>query len=109
MRAVRKCISIFQSHSSDTIPFRRFFEPGTYLSLTFMPDIASLDKFLIPIGGQEIELQTVLHEAGGMPFLRVRIRENKRFTIFDIDPVSASRWADVMRAWASANQGAPLP
>jgi hypothetical protein len=68
-----------------------------------MPDIQPLDKFLIPIGGQQIELQTVQHEAGGMPFLRIRIRENKRFTIFDIDPVSAARWAETMRAWSSAH------
>ena len=64
-----------------------------------MDKITSLDKFRVPIGNQEIELQEIAFEAGGMPMLRLRIREHRRFTIFDIDPVTASRWADVMRAW----------
>jgi len=40
-----------------------------------------------------------------VPFLRIRIRENKRFTIFDVDPASAQKWGDLMRAWASDHAG----
>ena len=65
-----------------------------------MDQITSLDKFRVPIGNQEIELQEVAFEAGGMPMLRLRIREHRRFTIFDIDPVTARHWAGVMAQWA---------
>lgn len=70
-----------------------------------MADITPLTKFRLPFGGQEIELQTFTHESGGVPFLRIRIRENKRFTIFEVDPDSAKLWADTMLAWANANSG----
>ena len=70
-----------------------------------MPDITPLDKMRLPFGGQEIEFQHLTHEAGGVPFLRVRIRENKRFTIFDVDPVSAKKWAELMAAWAAEHGG----
>jgi hypothetical protein len=62
----------------------------------------SLDKFRVPIGNQEIELQEIEYEGGGMPMLRVRIRERSRFTIFDIDPLTAERWAKAMADWAAA-------
>lgn len=65
-----------------------------------MDNITSLDKFRVPIGNQEIELQQIEYEAGGVPFLRIRIRERTRFTIFDIDPITAERWAQVMADWA---------
>jgi hypothetical protein len=62
--------------------------------------ITSLDKFRVPIGNQEIELQQVEFEAGGLPLLRLRIRERTRFTIFEIDPDTARRWGQVMCDWA---------
>lgn len=62
--------------------------------------ITSLDKFRVPIGNQEIELQQVAYESGGPLFLRLRIRERTRFTVFDIDPLTAARWADQMARWA---------
>jgi hypothetical protein len=62
--------------------------------------IASIDKFRVPIGNQEIELQEVEYEAGGMAMMRIRIRERTRFTIFDIDPVTAERWAKGMLEWS---------
>jgi hypothetical protein len=68
--------------------------------------ITSLDKFRVPIGNQEIELQQIDYSAGGVPFLRVRIREKTRFTIFDIDPVTAERWAKGMLEWAQKSQEA---
>jgi len=70
-----------------------------------MAEIIPLTKFRLPFGGQEIELQTFTHESGGVPFLRIRIRENKRFTIFEVDPGSAELWAETMLTWAKANRG----
>lgn len=65
-----------------------------------MDKITSLDKFRVPVGNQEIELQQIEFEAGGIPVLRLRIREHRRFTIFDIDPVTAGRWAETMANWS---------
>ena len=65
-----------------------------------MDRVVSLDKFRVPIGNQEIELQEVEYESGGMAMLRIRIRERTRFTIFDIDPVTAERWARGMMEWS---------
>jgi hypothetical protein len=67
-----------------------------------MDKTTSLDKFRVPVGNQEIELQQIEFAAGGVPFLRVRIREHRRFTIFDIDPVTAGRWAETMASWSRA-------
>ena len=66
-----------------------------------MDTIISLDKFRVPLGNQEIELQQITFEAGGMPMMRLRIREKSRFTIFDIDPITAARWGAVMTDWAA--------
>lgn len=66
-----------------------------------MDQINSLSKFRNPFGNQEIELQHVEYEAGGTPMLRLRIRERgARFTIFDVDPVTAKFWAEEMLKWA---------
>jgi hypothetical protein len=65
--------------------------------------LTSLARFRLPLGGQEIELQQLDYVHGGMPLLRLRIREGKRFTIFDIDPVSAGQWGEVLCRWAAAN------
>lgn len=70
-----------------------------------MDTVTSLDKFRVPIGNQEIELQQFVFEAGGMPLLRTRIREGSRFTIFDIDPATAARWGKVLSAWAATQPG----
>ena len=45
--------------------------------------------------------QNIRYVEGGMSLLRVRIREGKRFTIFDIDPATALQWADAMKDWAA--------
>lgn len=65
-----------------------------------MDKITSLDKFRVPIGNQAIEIQQIEYAAGGMPLLRVRIREGSRFTIFDIDAGTARRWGRGMVEWA---------
>lgn len=62
-----------------------------------------VDQFRAPIGGQEIELQQVDYVHGGTSLLRLRIREGKRFTIFDIDPVTAHDWGAAMTRWAVRN------
>jgi hypothetical protein len=65
-----------------------------------MAKITELSKINVPLGGQQIELQQIDHAEGGMSLLRVRIREGKRFTIFDIDPATAAQWATTMQQWA---------
>lgn len=75
-----------------------------------MDQINSLSKFRNPFGNQEIELQQVEYEAGGTPMLRLRIRERgARFTIFDVDPVTAKFWADEMLKWAQPLAAAEQP
>jgi Family of unknown function (DUF6967) len=69
-----------------------------------MTQTTSLEKFRIPLGNQEVELQQIDHAEGGMNLLRIRIREGRRFTIFDIDPLTARRWGDAMRNWSDAQQ-----
>jgi hypothetical protein len=51
-------------------------------------------------------LQQVDYIHGGTSLLRIRIREGKRFTIFDIDPVSARQWGEAMQRWAAQNGAA---
>lgn len=65
-----------------------------------MDKITCIDKFRVPVGNQEIELQQIEFAAGGVPVLRLRIREHRRFTIFDIDPVTAGRWGAQMVEWS---------
>jgi hypothetical protein len=65
-----------------------------------MPRLTPLAKLRVPLGGQEIELQQVDHDAGGMSLLRTRIRENSRFTVFDVDPQTAEAWGRALLQWA---------
>ncbi len=67
--------------------------------------INELETFKIPLGGQQIDLQQIVHAEGSMPMLRIRIREGKRFTIFDIDPLTARALGEAMVRWAVAQQG----
>jgi hypothetical protein len=69
-----------------------------------MTQIKVLEKFTLPLGKQEIELQQIDFAEGGMSMMRIRIREGKRFTIFDIDPVTASHWSEAMGRWAVAQE-----
>ncbi len=66
-----------------------------------MAHTVPLAKFKVPLGSQEIELQQIDHVEGGMSLLRLRIREGKRFTIFDIDAITAKQWAQTMQDWAN--------
>ena len=67
-----------------------------------MTQTTTLEKFRVPLGNQEIELQQIDHVEGGMSLLRIRIREGKRFTIFDVDPATALQWSAAMQRWAEA-------
>jgi hypothetical protein len=69
-----------------------------------MAEITELAKFAVPLGSQQIELQQIDHVEGGMSLLRIRIREGKRFTIFDIDPGTARHWATLMQQWAATQE-----
>ena len=65
-----------------------------------MAQITPLDSFKLPLGGQDIDLQQIDYEGGGMSLLRIRIREGSRFTVFDVDPLTVQRWAETMTRWA---------
>lgn len=69
-----------------------------------MTQIVELEKFQVPLGGQQVELQQITHAEGAMNMLRIRIREGKRFTIFDIDPLTARQWAETMQRWAETQE-----
>lgn len=71
-----------------------------------MVQITELGKIKAPLGGQQIELQQIDHAEDGMSLLRIRIREGKRFTIFDIDPDTAEQWAHTMQLWADSQRRA---
>jgi hypothetical protein len=65
-----------------------------------MTRLTPLAKLHVPLGGQEIELQQIDFDGGGMSLLRTRIREKSRFTVFDIDPVTARHWGEALLQWA---------
>lgn len=72
-----------------------------------MDEFINFDKFMATPYRQEIELQQVNHEAG-FSTLRLRIREIKRFTIFEIDRETAQHWGNALLEWAKTQeQGAP--
>jgi len=64
--------------------------------------VVSLEKLTVPLGGQEIELQQIDFLVGGMSLLRTRIREGRRFTVFDVDPATARKWGEALVRWAQA-------
>ena len=69
-----------------------------------MTRLTSLLKLRAPLGAQEIELQQVDLDSGGMSLLRTRIREHSRFTVFDIDPQTAAAWGEALLQWARAQE-----
>ena len=71
-----------------------------------MATTTTLQQFRSPLGGEEIALQQVEHDGGGMALLRVRIRERSRFTVFDIDPATARAWGEALLRWANTQPGA---
>ena len=69
-----------------------------------MDRITPLLKLRAPLGKQEIELQQLDMQAGGMSLLRTRIREGSRFTVFDIDPHTAAAWGEALQRWARSQE-----
>ena len=65
-----------------------------------MSQSESLLNLKVPWGQQTIELHDTPFEGTSVRLLRVRIREGKRFTIFDIDAVTAREWGEAMAQWA---------
>jgi hypothetical protein len=59
-------------------------------------------QLTVPLGGQQVEMHQMDFPAGGLSMLRVRIREGRRFTVFDIDPATAQAWGEALLAWARA-------
>jgi len=59
----------------------------------------SLDQFSTPFG-KDVEIIEVLAE-NDVQLLRVRIKEGSRFTLLDLDPVTALHWGNLMASWAS--------
>jgi hypothetical protein len=76
-------------------------------SIASMTRVTPLFRTRAPLGGQEIELQQIDFDAGGMSLLRTRIREKSRFTVFDIDPQTAEAWGRALLDWARQQPGAP--
>ena len=74
-----------------------------------MPELTNVDRFTVPLGGQEIALEELAHDAGGMKLLRIRIRERKRFTIFDVDPQTAKAWGAAMVRWSESQADGAAP
>jgi hypothetical protein len=72
-----------------------------------MEEITKLDKFLSTPFRQEIELQHVDH-AAEFSTLRVRIREIKRFTVFDIDAATAEHWGKALLDWAATQKAGEI-
>jgi len=53
---------------------------------------------------KHVTLKNVAYD-NGQNWLRVTIREQRRFTIFDLDPGSAADFAATLSDWAKTNQG----
>jgi hypothetical protein len=69
--------------------------------------VTPLAKLRAPLGGQEIELQQIDYLVGGLSLLRIRIREGRRHTVFDIDAGTAGAWAEAMLQWSRTRSAAP--
>ena len=69
-------------------------DPDDKLSVT------PLTRLHAPLGGQDIELQQIDYRHGGLSLLRIRIREGRRFTVFDIDANTAATWGEAMLGWS---------
>ena len=72
-----------------------------------MDRTAPIATLTVPLGGQTIEMHPMDYAAGSLPMLRVRIREGKRFTVFDIDPETARHWGAALLAWGNGHAGDP--
>ncbi len=65
--------------------------------------ITDVAEFNFPFK-KHVTLKNVAYD-NGSNWLRVTIREQRRFTIFDLDPVSAAGFGATLSEWAKDNQG----
>jgi len=70
--------------------------------------ITEIAEFNFPFK-KHVTLKNVAYEAtengAGSNWLRITIREQRRFTIFDLDPDSAADFGKTLSDWAKTNQG----
>lgn len=65
--------------------------------------ITDVAEFNFPFK-KHVTLKKVAYD-NGQNWLRVTIREQRRFTIFDLDPGSAADFGATLSEWAKNNQG----
>ena len=65
--------------------------------MTDGPSTTDIEEMMAP-WNKHITVQDVTHEAG-MAFLRLRIKEGKRYTDLELDPQTAGRLVELMGAW----------
>lgn len=68
-----------------------------------MEQIEVIEKTMAPYG-KEVEFQQVTYD-NGFSMLRLRIREGKRFTMLDLDPLTASHWLKILSEWTNKQPG----
>ena len=66
--------------------------------------VTPLEAFQLP-WNKQMQVDSVTFDTG-VRLLRLRFREGKRFTIVDLDADTASRLADMLRAWCEAEEPA---
>ena len=49
--------------------------------------------------GKQIDFEAICLE-NNVRFLRVRVKEEQRFTVIDLDPISVDAWQSIMCDWA---------
>jgi len=52
--------------------------------------------------GKQVELLDIVYE-GGLPMIRIRIKEGKRFTMLDLDQATAERLVEGMSNWINGS------
>ena len=65
--------------------------------------ITEVAEFNFPFK-KHVTLKNIAYD-NGSNWLRVTIREQRRFTIMDLDPASAAEFAATLSDWAENNQG----
>ncbi|ROR32178.1 DUF6967 family protein [Inmirania thermothiophila] len=63
-------------------------------------EIRDLGRLQAPYG-REVQVRELVYD-NGFRMLRLIIREGRRFTTVDLDPVSARAWAALLQRWTEA-------
>ena len=67
------------------------------------PRVTSVGRLAAP-WGKEIDLQELAYD-NGFAFLRLRIREGRRFTDLDLDPATAAQLTAAIGRWVHDRPG----